>query len=138
MGNYVNFGLGIAATSTARWRPPRQGLPDRSQVARADAHPLEAPDRRLAYRPCEQRTHGGGQQPDQAGEACRLRVHVVPELPNQVTALRRQAQLGAALDGQTPVISEVPPILLWRAEDFMCGVRRSSWKPLIGRLPSNA
>ena len=42
------------------------------------------------------------------GEACRLRVHVVPELPDQVTALRRQAQLGAALDHETPVISEVP------------------------------
>ena len=80
---------------------------------------MEAPDRRLARRPGEQRTHRGGQQLDQAGEACRLRVHLVPELPDPVTALRREAQLGSAQNDQTgghsenrqtPLISEEPPI----------------------------
>jgi hypothetical protein len=54
-----------------------------------------------------------GQQSDQAGEARRLRVHQLPELPDPVTALRREAQLGPARDGHTPVKSEVhsmPPI----------------------------
>ena len=71
-------------------------------------HPLEAPDRRLAHRPRQQRADRGGQQLDQAGEACRLRVHVVPELPDPVAALRRQAQLGPTRHHHTPVISEVP------------------------------
>ena len=71
-------------------------------------HPLEAPDRRLAPRPRHQRTDRGGQQSDQAGEASSLRVHVLPELPNPVTALRRQAQLGPAGHGHTPLKSEEP------------------------------
>ena len=49
-----------------------------------------------------------GQQSDQAGEARRLRVHQLPELPDPVTALRREAQLGPARDGHTSVKSKVP------------------------------
>ena len=89
-------------------RPPGQGLPDRGPLARTHADPLEAPDRRLAPGPRQQRTHRGGQQPDQAGEARGLRVHVVPELPDPLTALRRQAQLGPAGHGHTPLKSEEP------------------------------
>ena len=44
----------------------------------------------------------------QAREARRLWVHVVPELPRQVTALRRQAQLGATRRCHSPLRSEAP------------------------------
>ena len=50
------------------------------------------------------------EQPDQAGEARRLRLHELPQLPDPVTALRRQAQLGAARDDHTPLKSEAPAI----------------------------
>ena len=40
------------------------------------------PDRRLAPRPRQQRTDRGGQQPDQAREARRLRLHELPQLPD--------------------------------------------------------
>ena len=56
------------------------------------------------------RSHRGSQQLDQAGEACRLRVHQLPELPHPVTALCREAQLGPTRHDQTPLKSEVPPI----------------------------
>jgi hypothetical protein len=36
----------------------------------------EAPDRRLAHRSRHQRSHRSSQQPDQAGQAGRLRLHV--------------------------------------------------------------
>jgi len=75
-------------------------------------------------------TYRGGQQPDQEGEARRLRVHQLPELPDPVTALRREAQLESARNDQTgshpenrqtPLISEEPPTvkietLLWFIE----------------------
>src|SRR5664280_1578377 len=67
---------------------------------------MEAPDRRLAHRPGQQRTHRGSQQLDQEGQACCLRVHLLPELPDPLTALRREAQLGSAPDDQTPLKSE--------------------------------
>jgi hypothetical protein len=70
-------------------------------------------DRRLAHRPREQRTHRGSQQLDQAGQARQarcLRVHLLPELPDPLTALRREAQLGTARNHQTPLKSEEPLI----------------------------
>ena len=60
-------------------------------------------DRRLARSPRHQRTDRGGQQLDQASEACGLRVHQLPELPDPLTPLRRQAQLGPACNGHTPL-----------------------------------
>ncbi len=85
--------------------------PDRGPLARPHADPLAPPDRRLAPGPRQQRTHRGGQQLDQAGEACRLRLHVLPELPDPLTALRRQAQLGSAGNGHSPLISEEPEVV---------------------------
>src|ERR1019366_7348048 len=82
------------------------GLSDRSPITRTDPASMEAPDRRLAHRPGEQRTDRGGQQFDQEGEARRLRVHQFPELPDPLTALRRKAQLGSAQNDQTGCHSE--------------------------------
>ncbi len=65
-------------------------------------------DRRLAHRSRHQRSHRSSQQLDQAGQAGRLRLHVVPQLPDPVTALRREARLGSARHDQTPLKSEVP------------------------------
>ena len=65
-------------------------------------------DRGLAPGSCQQRTDRGGQQPDQVGEARRVRLHVFPELPDPLTALRRQAQLGPARHHHTPLRSEAP------------------------------
>src|ERR1035437_10993159 len=45
---------------------------------------------------------------DQTCEKGGIRVHVVPELSDPVTALRRQAQLGPARHHQTPLKSEEP------------------------------
>jgi transposase len=49
--------------------PDRQGLSRRGPITRANAVAVEARDRCLAHRPCEQRSDRGGHQPDQAGEA---------------------------------------------------------------------
>ncbi len=48
------------------------------------------------------------QQSDQDGEACCVRVHELPELPDPLTALRRQAQLGPPRHHHTPLKSEEP------------------------------
>ncbi len=56
----------------------------------------------------QQRTHRGGQQLDQAGQAGGVWVHVVLELQSAVTALRRQTQLVSARHDHTPVKSEAP------------------------------
>ena len=100
--------LALELGDPARPRSPGRRLPDRGPLPRPHADALEEGDRRLARRPCHQRTHRGGQQPHQAGEARRLRLHVLPELPDPVTALRRQAQLGPAGDGHSPLKSEEP------------------------------
>ncbi len=91
-----------------RPRYGRQGHAARGPVARSHAQALAAPDRRLAHRPREQRTHRGRQQPHQAGQARCVRIHQLRQLPHPVTALRRQAQLVAARRGQPPVKSEEP------------------------------
>ena len=98
----------------------------RSKCARSGAPPaLEAPDRGVAPRALHQRADRGGQQLDQAREARGLRLHGVPELPGQVTALRGQAQLGPARDDQTPLKSEDP---IWVAGNtFMVNGHRQPY-----------
>jgi transposase len=83
--------------------PPGQRLPDRGPLTRPNVPPVEEGDRRLAHRPRHERTHRSRQQLDQAGQACRLRVHVVPELPDPFTALRREAQLDPRYAPADPV-----------------------------------
>ena len=85
------------------------GQPDRGPLARPHAPSLEAPDRRVASSAGEQRTDRGGEQLDQAREARRLRLHELSELPDPVTALRREAQLGTARDDHTPVLKTHVP-----------------------------
>ena len=82
--------------------------PIEARSSGAHPQPLEAPDRGVAPCPREQRTDGSGEQLDQASEACRLRLHQLPELPDPITALRREAQLGSARHRQTPVKFEEP------------------------------
>ena len=91
-------------------------------IARKDTEAMEAPDRCLARHPGGQRTYRGSQQPDQDSEACRLRVHQLPELSDPVTALRQEAQLGSAQvhragghpeKRQAPLIAEEPDNSLW-------------------------
>jgi hypothetical protein len=77
-------------------------------IARKDTEAMEAPDRRLARRPGGQRTYRGSQQPDQESEACRLRVHQLPELSDPIAALRREAQLGPTRHDHAPL--ELPPV----------------------------
>ena len=81
--------------------------------------PLETPDRRVAHRPRKQRPDRGRQQPHQAGEAGRLRLHLFRNYRIRAAALRGQAQLGPTRhDGsgghpencRTPLKSEEPVI----------------------------
>lgn len=74
-------------------------------------HPaaLEDPHRRLARREADQRSHRGGQQPHQEGQAGGLRLPQLQALPDPVPALRRTAQLGSTGHHHTPVKSEEPP-----------------------------
>ena len=55
-----------------------------------------------------QRADRSGQQPDQADQARRVRVHPVPQLPHPRAALRRQAELGPTRHHHTPLKSEEP------------------------------
>ena len=57
---------------------------------------------------CQQRTDRSSQQLGQAIQACSLRLHLISQLQNQVTALCRQAQLGSARDNHTPLKREEP------------------------------
>src|SRR5664280_2545795 len=77
---------------------------------------MEASDRRLAHRPGQQRTHRGSQQLDQAGQARCHRVYLLPELPDLLTPLRREARLGSAPDGQTSLMESEEPVTPERTE----------------------
>jgi|SRR5581483_596648 len=75
--------------TTSRRRP-------RGALARPHDHPMADADRGVASSPVHERADRGSQQPDQAGQADRVRVHPLPELPRQGTALPRQTiEMGA-------------------------------------------
>lgn len=50
----------------------------------------------------------GHEQPHQTRQACRLRLHPVPELPDPCPALRREAQLATTRHPHSPLKSEAP------------------------------
>ena len=77
-----------------------------SPIARPNTEALAQPHRRLAFHSGDQRTDRADEQPDQAGQARRLQLHVLPEVPNQGAALRGQAELAATSDDHTPLKSE--------------------------------
>jgi len=93
--------------------PPRRRSPGRLVSARGpptrtDDHEVAHPDRRVARSARLQRADRSSEQPDQGREAHRVRVHVVPELPDPHPALRRPTQLGPTRHHQpnSPVTSE--------------------------------
>jgi hypothetical protein len=65
--------------------------PTEVRVAGPDDPALAGPDRRVASGPIHERADRGCQQPDQAHQADRVRLHPVPELPRPRAALRRHA-----------------------------------------------
>jgi hypothetical protein len=91
-------GAEVAIADAARTRaalPPARHAP-RDPKARADHSGLVRQDRQLPSGPGIQRPDRGAQQPDQAHQTDRLRVHQLRELPHPSASLRRQAQLARA------------------------------------------
>ena len=84
---------------------------------------LEGTDRGLAPLSRFERPHRSRQQPDQARQACRLRVHLVSKLPSASTALRRQARLVTPRDDRASLRGPKTPSRVESAHSLRRSVR---------------
>lgn len=82
--------------------------PEVNQLGPHHRH-VAPPDRRVAPGAREQRADRSREQPDQAGQARRVRVPPLRPLPDTRPALRRQTQLASTRHGHTPLKREAPP-----------------------------